>query len=378
MNYDLNEEQQILKNSAHNFFAKECPSTYVRAMIDDPKGYLPEIWSKMAELGWLGLMFPEQLGGSEGSFLDLAVLLYEMGYACFPGPFFSTAVLGGLTLLEWGSEEQKKRYLPGVARGEQILTLAWTEKNGTYYADGINLKAERKDNNFILTGAKLFVPYAHIADTLICAVKTSASQEKAEHGISLFLIGSKSEGISVDLLKTMAGDKQCEITFDKVKVPEENILGVLNKGWSILQELLQKAAVAKCCEMSGGAQKVIELVIPHVKERKQFGHPIGSFQAVQHRCADILTYVDTCRFITYQAAWRISQGLPYEKEAAMCKTWVSDSYRRLVALGHQVMGGMGFMEEHDLQLYFKHAKISELAFGDADFHRETVAHQLGL
>lgn len=378
MNYDLNEEQQILKNSAHNFFAKECPGTYVREMVDDPTGYSREIWGKMAELGWMGLMFPERFGGSEGTFLDLAVLLNEMGYACFPGPFFSTVVLGGLTLLKSGNERQKKSYLPGIVQGEQILTLAWTEKSGTYSAEGIELKAERKNSHYSLTGTKLFIPDAHIADTLICAARTDASVGHPEQGISLFLVDGKSQGLTANLLKTMAGDKQCEITFDQVSVPEKNLLGELNQGWPILKETIQKAAVAKCAEMSGGAQKVIELVIPHVKERKQFGHPIGSFQAVQHRCADILTYVDTCRFITYKAAWLISQGLPYEKEAAMSKTWVSESYRRLVALGHQVMGGMGFMEEHDLQLYFKHAKSCELAFGDADFHRETVAKQLGL
>ncbi len=376
MNYDLNEEQQILKNSAHNFFVKECPSTFVRAMIDDPKGYSPEMWKKMAELGWLGLMFPEQYGGSEGTFADLTVLLFEMGYVCLPSPFFSTVVLGGLTLLGWGNEKQKTQLLTEIANGERIVTLAWTEKSGTFEANGISLKAELKDDQFTLTGTKLFVPNAHIADTMIVAARTKNSQ--GEDGISLLLVDGKSPGIKTEVLKTFSGDKQCEVNFDKVRVPKENLLGELDQGFAILKEVLRKAAVAKCAEMSGGGQKVIELVIPHVKERKQFGHPVGSFQAVQHHCANILTYVDTTRFITYQAAWKIAEGLPYEKDASMCKTWVSDSYRRLVGLGHQVMGGMGFMEEHDLQLYFKQAKTAELALGDGDFHRELVAQQMGL
>ncbi len=379
MNFDLSEEQQILKDAAHSFLSKECPSSFVREMEKDEKGYTQELWHNMAELGWMGLLFPEGYGGAEGSFLDLSVLLYEMGYACLPGPFFSTAVLGGIALLEAGSDAQKKEILPGVARGDLILTLAWTEISGTYSAEGISLRAKRQNDHYILSGSKLFVPDAHIADIIICAARTQDHGEKEkEKGISLFLIERKSPGLGVHMLSTIAGDKQCEVTFDNVRVPRENYLGQANQGWSVLEKVLHKVAVAKCCEMMGGAQKVIDMAIPHVKEREQFGRPIGSFQAVQHHCANILTYIETSKFMTYQAAWRISQGHPYEKEASMCKAWVGDAYRQLLALGHQVMGGMGFMEEHDLQLYFKRAKAAELAFGDGDFHREIVAEQLGL
>lgn len=378
MNYDLKEEQQILKDAANKFLAKECSGMFVREMMDNDKGYTEELWEKMAQLGWTGLLFPEKYGGSEGSFLDLVVLLYEMGYVCLPGPFFSTAVLAGITLMEAGSEEQKKILLPKISRGSQISTLAWTEIDGTYTPKGLSLKAEVKSDHYILSGTKLFTPDAHAADTIICAARTENPGKDSEWGVSLFLVEGKSKGVTVRLLKTIAGDKQCEVTFNNVLVPKENLLGEPNRAWGILKTVLQKAAVAKCAEMSGGAQRVIEMVIPYVKEREQFGRAIGSFQAVQHHCVNILTYVDTSKFMTYQAAWKISQGLPFEKEASMCKAWVSDSYRRLVALGHQVMGGIGFMEEHDLQLYFKKAKAAELAFGDTDFHREIVAQQMGL
>ena len=378
MNFDLSEEQQILKDAAHSFLVKECPGTFDREMEKSEKGYTPELWQKMAELGWIGLLFPESHGGSEGSFLDLAVLLYEMGYACLPGPFFSTAVLGGITLLEAGSDAQKKDVLPGVARGETVLTVAWTETRGIYSAEGISLKAEGQDDHYSLSGNKLFVPDAHCADMIICAARTEDPVEDKKKGISLFLVDGKSPGLSVHSLDTIGGDKQCEVTFDKVRVPKENLLKKPGQGWSVLNKVLHKAAVAKCCEMSGGAQRVIDMAVPHVKEREQFGRAIGSFQAVQHHCANILTFVDTSRFMSYQAAWRISEGLPYEKESSMCKAWVSDAYRQLLLLGHQVMGGMGFMEEHDLQLYFRRAKAAELAFGDADFHREIVAQQMGM
>jgi alkylation response protein AidB-like acyl-CoA dehydrogenase len=184
--------------------------------------------------------------------------------------------------------------------------------------------------------------------------------------------------MAVRVHNTLSGDKQCELNFDRVEVPRENLLGELHGGLSILTKVLLKASVAKCAQMSGGGRKVIDLVVPYLKEREQFGRPVGSFQAVKHHCANILTFFDTSKFMTFQAAWRISQGLSFEKEASMCKAWVSDSYRQLVALAHQVMGGVGFMEEHDLQLYFKQAKTAEVAFGDANFHRELVAQQMAL
>jgi alkylation response protein AidB-like acyl-CoA dehydrogenase len=280
--------------------------------------------------------------------------------------------------LEAGSDAQKENILPAVAQGKKILTLAWTEKSGTYSFQGIETKAEPRGDHYVLSGTKLFVPDAHVADILICVARAGGAQEKREGGLSLFLVDRKSPGLTIQRLPSLAGDKQYELIFDQVRIPKTSLLGEPSRGRVILEKLLLLAAVAKCTEMCGGAQKVIELAVAHVKERVQFDRPVGSFQAVQHHCANILTYLETSKFMTFQAAWRISEGLPYEKEAFMCKAWVSDSYRRLVALAHQVMGGMGFMEEHDLHLYFRQAKGGELAFGDGDFHREKVAQVMGL
>lgn len=378
MNYDLNQEQQMLKDAAHRFLVKECPSTLVREMAEAELGYRPELWEKMAGLGWMGLMFPGEYEGSEGSFLDLVVLLHEMGYVCLPGPFFATVVLGGLTVLETGSDSQKKDLLPEMARGERLMTLAWSEQEGTYSPDGISTRAELEGDHYLLTGTKLFVPDAHVADTLICVARTGATKKREDGELGLFFMDRKTPGITIQVLATISGEKQCEVEFDRVNVPKENRLGKPGREEDVLKKVLNLAAVAKCAEMCGGAQRVIELVVLQAKERVQFGHPIGSFQAVQHHCANILTLADTSRFMTFQAAWKINQGLDFEKEAAMCKSWVGESHRRLVALAHQVIGGMGFMEEHDLQLYFKRAKTAELAFGDADFHREMVAQKMGL
>ncbi len=297
-----------------------------------------------------------------------------MGYFCVPGPFFSTAVLGGLAILEAGTEALKTNLLPDLAAGKRFLTLAWVEEGGLYSPEGIKLAAQSKDDHYVLSGTKLFVPYAHVADTIITAARTGDGAED----LTLFLVDAKSPGISVELLDTIAADKQCEVVFDKVKVPEDNLLGEVDKAWPILNRVLLMSAVAKSAEMAGGGRRVMELVVPYTKERKQFGRPVAASQAVQHHCADMLTYADTIEFMTHQAAWRIGAGLPFEKEASMCKAWVSDSYRKLAALGHQVIGGVGFMEEHDLQLYFKRAKAAELMFGDAAYHREMVAREMGL
>ncbi len=378
MDYELNQEQQILKDAAHNFFLKECPSAFVRQMMEDEKGYTVDLWKKMAAQGWMGLLIPEAYGGTGGNFLDMAVLLYEAGYACLPGPFFSTAVLGSTALIDGGSEFQKKELLPQVSKGDRILTVAWTEGQGTYAPQAILTRAVLPKLFYLISGTKLFVPDAHVADTLICAVRTQEVPRDPEDGISLFLLPRQSVGIQSQLLKTMAGDKLCEVTFDRVQAHGKDLLGEVNRGWPLLKKVLLKAAVAKCAEMSGAGQKVLDMVIPQVKERIQFGKPIGSFQAVQYHCADILTFFETSKFMTFQAAWRISEGLSFAKEASMSKAWVSDAIRKAVALGHQVMGGMGFMEEHDLQLYFKRTKSAEWAFGNGDFHRELLAREMGL
>jgi alkylation response protein AidB-like acyl-CoA dehydrogenase len=377
MDYDFNEEQELLKNAAKGFLSKECKPLFVREMEEDTKGITDELWQKMAELGWMGLMFPEQCGGVGGSYLDLIVLLTEMGYSCLPGPFFSTVVLAGTTIMESENEEMKQKLLPEIAEGKMFVTLALTETTAGYSPDMISVKAQKDGNDFIINGTKLFVPDAHIANQIICVARTKEG-EKKEDGITLFLVDANSKGIEVTSLKTFAGDKMGEVVFNNVNVSNTNVLGEIDKGWSIIKKVLQKASIGKCAEMVGGGQRALELVLEQATEREQFGVKVGSFQAVQHHCANILTYLDTSRLMTRQAAWRISEGLPCEREVSMTKAWVSDSCRNLIALSHQSVGGTGFMEEHDLQLYFRRTKAAGVYFGDADYHREIVADAIGL
>ena len=375
MDFDFNEVQEMLRKDSRRFLTEKCTKAYVRKMEEDEKGFTPDLWKEMAGLGWMGLVFPEKYGGLEMSFLELTVLLEEMGRACLPGPFFSAVFLGGLPILEAGTEEQKQEFLPKIAGGDMIVTTALTEPSGTYDPAGIELKATAHGDHYILEGTKLFVTDAHVADYMIVAARTAADKTK---GITLFLVDAKSPGLKVSMLKTIASDKQGEVVFDKVSVPKKNILGKLNEGWPLIERLMQLAAAGKCAEMVGGAQQVLEMTVEYAKQRVQFGKPIGSFQAVQHHCANMATDVEGSRFITYQVAWMLSENMACTKEIAMAKAWVSDAYRRVVSLGHQVHGGIGFTKDHDMQLYFRRGKAAEAIFGDADLQREMVACQLGL
>jgi alkylation response protein AidB-like acyl-CoA dehydrogenase len=375
MDFEFSEVQEMLRKDTRRFLTEKCSKAYVRKMEEDEKGFTTDLWKEMAGLGWMGLVFPEKYGGLDMTFLEMAVLLEEMGRACLPGPYFSTVFLGGLPILEAGTEEQKQEFLPKIARGELIMTTALTEPSGVYEPTGIEAKATAQGDKYIIDGTKLFVADAHVADYMIVAARTAPGKSR---GISLFLVDAKSPGISRTMLKTIASDRQFEVVFNKVAVPKKNLLGKLNQGWPLVERMLLLAAAGKCAEMIGGAQQVLEMTVEYAKQRVQFGRPIGSFQAVQHHCANMATDVEGSRFITYQAAWMLSLNMPCAKEVSMAKAWVSDAYRRVVTLGHQVHGGIGFTKDHDMQLYFRRAKAAEVLFGDGDYHREKVAQALAL
>ncbi len=374
MKLTFTEEQEMLRKTARDFLTDKCSKEFVKQMEESETGYSGELWQEMAELGWIGLAFPGKYGGGDMSFLDLAVLLEEMGRACLPSPFFSTVILGGLSILDVGSKEQKKEYLPKIIGGEKILTLALTEPGyDNYDASSVMVEAAHDNGSYIVSGTKLFVPDAHIADNLICVAKT-----KPENGITMFLVDAKDPKIEYTVLETIAGDKLCEVVFDQMPVPEASILGRLNQGWSIIQKTIERAALGKCCDTVGNIQRVLEMTVDYAKERKQFDRPIGSFQAIQHYCADMATDVDGARFSTYRAAWMLSEGLPCTKEIAIAKAWTGKASQRVFALAHQIHGAIGATIEHDLHYYTRRAKAAELAFGDADFYQEIVAREMGL
>lgn len=377
MDLALSEEQEMLWKSARDFLASKVPKTLVRQMEEDEKGYVPELWKEMADLGWVGLPFPEQYGGGGFKFLDLVILLEEMGRACLPGPFLSTVVLGGMPVAEFGTEEQKKAILPKLCKGELIMTMALTEPSAKYEAKAVQVEAHHDGDHYIISGTKLFVNDANVADKMIVVART-AKKQHAEEGITLFLVDRKAHGVHVHLLRTIAGDKQCEVTLEKVKVAKADVLGKVDHGWDIVKKVMEWAALAKSAEMQGGAQQVLEMTIQYGKDRVQFDRPIGSFQIIQHYMADMSIDVDSARVSLHKAAWMLSEGIPCRKEIAVIKGWLSEAYRRVTAQSHQIHGAIGFTKDHDLELYFRRAKAAELYFGDADFQREIVAQELGM
>ena len=375
MDLGLTEIQQMLKNSAREFLSQECPLDLVREMEDDPRGYTDALWRQIVSLGWTGLAFPEQYGGTGGDFIDLAVLLEEMGRSLLPGPLVSTVVLGGLTVLDAGSDAQRQDLLPKICDGRIRMTLALTEPSATLEPFGIETAAAGNGDGYILNGLKLFVPDAHVADVILVAARTSAGPDPS-HGITLFMVDSNSSGVSVEQLQTIAPVRLCEVSLNNVSVAASAILGPVDQGWPIIQRTLQRAITAQCLEMVGGSEAVLDMTVEYVKQRTQFGRPVGSFQAVQHHCSNMATDVEGSRHMAYQAAWRVSQGLPADREVAMAKAWVSGAYQRVCATAHQCHGAIGFTKEHNLQLFTRRAKVQELTYGDLHFHKELALQHI--
>jgi alkylation response protein AidB-like acyl-CoA dehydrogenase len=374
MDLGLDEQQELLRNFARDFLEKACPEQLVREMEEDEKGYSPELWQKMAQQGWMGLIIPEQYGGTGMNICELVVLLEEFGRALVPGPFIPTVVLGAWPTMEAGTEQQKKWVLPKVASGEMIMTMALTEPSAKWTADGVTLEAKKDGSDYVLNGTKLFVQDAHVSDVMIVVARTGGS---GEDGISLFYVDSKTPGIKFEVLKTIAADKQCEVVFENVKVPAVSMLGAEGKGWPIVEKTKRVATVAACAYLVGLSQMDFDVTLNYAKERVQFGRPIGSFQAIQHKLADAVIDVDGSRFITYKAAWSLQEGEPdADMMISMAKAWTSDASRRVVAHGQQIHGGIGFTKEYKIQLYFRRQKWMELMWGDADYHRELVAQGL--
>ncbi len=376
MDFDLNEDTVLLKDSAERFLREKCPPSLVKELVKAETGYSTTIWKEMAALGWLGLIYDEQYGGAGGGFFDLFILFEEIGKVLLPSPFFCSAILSGLIINEAGDEELKKKYLPPIIQGEKIFTSALIDEQGRYDFNDPKLEArETQDGEYIINGTKILVPYAHVADAILICAKVVGSRVE---GPSIFEIDGKADGQKKVPLDTLTEEKASAVIYENVKLSSESIIGSLGEGATYLNKVLPKAIILKCGEMLGGLERVLEITIAYVKERHQFGRPLGSLQAVQHNLADMATYLETTRLITYQAASLLSEGIACDKEIAMAKAWCSDAYKKCTWIGHQLHGAIGFTEEHDLHLYYKHAKQSELSFGSSWFHRAKVAEEMGI
>lgn len=374
MDFGLNEDQETLARYAREFLTAECPMSFVRTMMEGETAHDPSFYAKMAGLGWMAIAIPEEFGGQGMSYVDLAVLLEETGRAVLPGPFFATVGLAAPVILEAGTDEQRKSLLPPIASGERTATVAYTEASARVDASGVELPARSENGGFVLTGTKSFVLDAHVANTIIVAARTSEADDPTE-GVTLFLVDREADGVSVKQLKTMDMTRRlCEVSLDGLKVGADAVLGDVGKGWSRLERALHGSAALLSAECVGGANQVLDMSVEYARNRIQFGRPIGSFQAVKHKCADMLVDVELARSAMYYAAWSASSD---ESElalaASMAKSFCSDAYLRVATNGIHVHGGIGFTWEHDMHIYFKRAKANEVLLGDPTHHRDLVS-----
>ena len=381
MDFSFSEEQEMLRTSARDFLEKECTESFVREIEEGEKGYSPELWRQVADLGWLGLIYPEEYGGAGMNFMDLAVLYEEIGRAIFPSPHLSTVVLCGNTILNAGSSEQKTDLLPKIVSGDLILAMALTEPDSSWEGkawdpEGVTIKATPDGDDYIIDGVKLFIHDAHIADYLLCVCRTKQGSS-AEDGITLFLVDAKDPAISYTLLDTTAHDKQSEVVFNKVRVPKKNIVGDLDGGWAPLARSMQVGTVMLCAAMLGAGHKLSEITVDYARTRIQFDMPIGINQYVQEFCCYQYADVEGIRWATYLAAWKLSQGMPCDIEVAIAKAWASDAHERVCWFAHQVFAGVGYtVLDGVVPLYSRRGKTMQLYLGDTAFHKEKIVQQL--
>lgn len=370
MDLDFTSEQMMLRDAAARFSASECTYEEVKKVEDSEKGYVPELWKKIADLGWTNVLFPSRYGGYDGTFLDLVILQEEMGKALFPSPFFSTVVQCGLLILEGGTEEQKADLLGRIAVGSLIMALAQYEEETDYSAESVMMTAEPRGNEYVLNGTKMFVMDANIADKLIVVARAGGA------GISLFLVNSHDPGIQITKLPTVAKDNACEVIFENVIVAKENMIGSPGCGGALLDQMYEKAAVAKAGEIMGGCKACIDMTAEYARNREQYGNPIGGYQAIQHFMADMLLFYDTTSNYLYRVACMIDEGKDFTRDASALKACANECFRYVTEKGVKIHGGIGTTREADVALFYRRAPTYASMCGSTSYHYEKVAEKL--
>ena len=371
MNFAFTDEQEELRKTVRAFMDSKSSEAAVRELMETEDGYDTAVWKQAAEqLGLQGLAIPEEFGGSGYSFVELGIVLEEMGRALFTAPFFSTVVLAGTTLLHSGDEAAKQAHLPGIASGETIATLAVTEPNGKWDDSGVEATATKDGDAYKINGTKSFVIDGHLANLIIVAAKVDGAT-------SLFAVAGDAPGLTRTSLSTMDQTrKQAKLELSDVP---GTLIGAVGDGVAVLDKAFDYIVVGLAAEQVGGSQKVLDMAVEYAKVRVQFGRPIGSFQAIKHKCADMLLEVESAKSAAYYGLWCAAEDndeLP--SVASLAKAYCSEAYFHAAAENIQIHGGIGFTWEHPAHLYFKRAKSSELLFGDPTFHREKLAQRIGI
>ncbi|MDQ6614096.1 MAG: acyl-CoA/acyl-ACP dehydrogenase [Actinomycetota bacterium] len=376
MNLAFSDEQEELRRSLRRFLADKSPESEVRRLMDTETGYDPQVWAQMAEqLGLQGLAIPEEYGGSGFSFVELVVVMEEMGRALLCAPFFSSVILAGGALMACGDDHAKKELLPGIASGEVLATLALTEDSGRWDEGGVTAVARAAgdpEGGYVLDGHKTFVFDGHVADVILVAARVDGGA-----GVSLFAVDGRAPGLERHAMPTMDQTrKQARLVFSSVTA---RLIGAEGGAWPVVARALDRGAIALAAEQVGGAQRVLEMSVEYAKVRVQFGRPIGSFQAVKHKCADMLLAVESAKSAAYYAAWAAAEdNEEVPVMASLAKAYCSEAYFQAASDNIQIHGGIGFTWDHPAHLYFKRAKSSELILGDPAYHRELLAQRIGI
>jgi alkylation response protein AidB-like acyl-CoA dehydrogenase len=371
VNFAFSEEQEELRRTVRSFLEQKSPEAEVRRLMETEQGYDEAVWKQMGEqLGLQGLHIPEEFGGSGYSYIELIVVLEEMGRALLAAPYFSSVVLAANTLLHAGDDAAKKEYLPGIATGETIATVALTEDAGRWDEEGVTATATKSGDGYTLDGTKSYVIDGHVADLILVPARTDA-------GVSIFAVAGDAQGLTRTPLATMDQTRK-QARLELSGTPAK-LVGTDGGGWSVLERVYDLAAVGLAAEQVGGAQFVLEMSVQYAKDRIQFGRPIGSFQAIKHKCADMLLEVESAKSAAYYAGWcaaELNDELP--AVASLAKSYCSEAYFHATSENIQIHGGIGFTWEHPAHLYFKRAKSSELLLGDPAYHRELLAQRIGI
>lgn len=368
------EEEQMLKNGAREFLEAEISTAMVREMELDGLGYPPALWKQMADLGWLGLALPETYGGQELPLVYLGLVLEEVGRVMAPVPLHSTSV-AALTIASDGTEQQKQDMLPAVCSGDMILTWAVYERDPRLIPEAMKMQATADGDGWVLNGTKMFVDNSVVAQRCLVAARTSPKSD-ANEGISLFIVDPNGTGVSQTALVTLAKDKQSRLDFKDAPIERAALIGEVDQGWPIVERMLDRATALLCCQMVGATRKDAEMAIEYAKNRVAFGRPIGSFQSVQHLLADMILHVDGGMMLTYEALWKMDRGLPASVEVSQAKAFCNEKCESVVRHSQVVHGGIGFMMEFDLHLWFRRVTAWTMRLGTTYDHRAKIAAAL--
>ena len=378
MDLALNEVQTMLQNVATEFMEAEMPKSRVLEIDDSDSGFAVDLWEKMCGLGWAGMVVPEEYGGSGNSFTDMGVLYEVMGYYACSSPHLSSAVLSAQAILEAGNDAQKRDLLPAIASGQQIFAFAFTEPDYAWGPSGVQLRAQPRPGGFALTGAKLFIPDANIADRLLVVARTGDGGDPAD-GLTLLLVDKDAPGISVRVQTGWIGPKVCEVNFENVEIPAGNVLGPVDGAWPAINNAFDRATAVLCAYMAGGTQRVFEMTQEYSQTRIAFGVPIGTFQRVQDHVIDALNEADSAKWSAYEALSQLDAGDPGAAvSVSLAKAVASDGFPKACDASHHVHAGIGSDLEFGLTQYTKRARTLQHYLGDAIYHKGRMARLLAV